>query len=286
MEIHVQDLREGYKTVIDTVLQEGSHTSPRGLGTTELTGVTIRVEEPRLTLPVGINRGVVPALGYAEALQTVGGFQAPATMVKLTNTFERFMVGEALDDSGAYGCRLRGQLPLIQQILQTDPDSRQALAMIWDPLRDLHEEGTHRSCTVFLQFFIRQGKLEMHTVMRSNDAWWGLAYDAFQFASVQMTMADALGIEVGQYVHHAMSLHLYDTNLEAARRLTLPSFSSRNAHLCRSFWMGSWKDTREGCLDALLRPAGGVFPEGMLPSASLRDAREVVLGRLRDHPDA
>ena len=251
MYVKVPNLRTGYVEVLEQVLAKGARTRPRGRETVELLGVTIHVEDPRDVFPGGVGRGAVPAIAWAEALQAVGGFQAPNLLQRLTPSFGQFMVGEALDDSGAYGCRIRGQLPVLECLLRSDSSTRQAIAMVWDPVRDLHESGTHRSCCAFLQFFIRGGRLEMHTVMRSNDAWWGLAYDAHTFAAIQLTMADALGINPGAYVHHAMSLHLYEENLEAAGSLFDAGGEQQGHWRGGSLWTGSWESTRKDC-EALL----------------------------------
>ena len=71
-------------------------------------------------------------------------------------------------------------------------------------------------CTLGYRFLIRQGRLEMHTSMRSQDLWLGFPYDIFATTLLQELMAGWLGVEVGEYHHHVDSLHLYADHAPAA----------------------------------------------------------------------
>ena len=56
--------------------------------------------------------------------------------------------------------------------------------------------------------------------MRSNDVWWGVPYDVFQFTFLQIQLAQVLGLEPGVYTHQAGSFHLYDRDRVEASRVT------------------------------------------------------------------
>jgi thymidylate synthase len=209
---NVPDLQRGYTTIARDLLDFGQEVAPRGEPTREVLGATIILEDPRKSLPVGIGRKPNLAIAAAEALQLIGGVSYPELMVRITKNFDQFR-----DDGtyhGAYGPRVRAQLPRIVDRLATDPDTRQAVLTIWDPVRDCFTDGLRDyPCTIALQYMVRKGKLEAHTFMRSNDIWWGLAYDAFQFCQLQFTVAHALKLPVGRYYHHANSLHVYERDI-------------------------------------------------------------------------
>lgn len=123
-------------------------------------------------------------------------------------------------NNSAYGYRIFSKFGFdqwehVKALLKKDPNSRQAVIHIKDannsPTKDV-------PCTVYLQFFIRDGKLNMSTHMRSNDIWMGVPYDTFSFCFLQMMMAMELGVEIGQYTHYAGSLHLYKRDYETAKR--------------------------------------------------------------------
>lgn len=121
-------------------------------------------------------------------------------------------------NNSAYGWRIFSKFGFDQWghvigLLREDPSSRQAVIHIKDaddrPTKDV-------PCTVYLQFLIREGKLNLSVHMRSNDIWMGVPYDMFSFCFLQMLMAMQLGVEVGEYTHYAGSLHLYQRDYETA----------------------------------------------------------------------
>jgi thymidylate synthase len=69
-------------------------------------------------------------------------------------------------------------------------------------------------CTIVLQFYIRDGRLNCTAVMRSNDIWRGLPYDIVFFTILQRYIADRLGMAYGSYTHFAVSLHVYERDIE------------------------------------------------------------------------
>lgn len=133
-------------------------------------------------------------------------------------------------NNSAYGWRIFDkfgfdQWEYVKQLLWKDPSSRQAVIHIKDannqPTKDV-------PCTVYFQFFIRDGKLNLSIHMRSNDIWMGVPYDMFSFCFLQMLMAMELGVEIGHYTHYAGSLHMYSRDYEAAKKniAELPQASS------------------------------------------------------------
>lgn len=74
-------------------------------------------------------------------------------------------------------------------------------------------------CTMFVQFYISDHKLNMHVVMRSNDIFYGLPYDLPWYRAVQLAMLRCLrskdaykDLALGRYEHQVLNLHMYDRN--------------------------------------------------------------------------
>lgn len=219
MTLKLADLTNQYKTAVMWVCKHGAEAAPRGLATREILGATITIENPYHAFPLGVGRGVSKQVAAVEALQLIGGFTDPALTCKASTAFEKVKDGGAFH--GAYGPRAAPQFPRVVERLKSDRDSRRAVVTIWDPAQDLYRDGLHDyPCTVSLEYMIRKDKLVAITHMRSNDVWLGLAYDAFVFTQVQLTLARCLGVDVGVYIHHASSLHIYDTDLEKVDQLT------------------------------------------------------------------
>ena len=101
-----------------------------------------------------------------------------------------------------------------KQILRNNSDSRQAVIHIKEARDIIANPTKDLNCTIALQFFIRNNKLDLIVTMRSNDVWLGLPYDLFNFTCMQMQMAMELGIKVGTYYHNAGSLHMYTKDAE------------------------------------------------------------------------
>jgi thymidylate synthase len=156
-------------------------------------------------------RRLNPAFAVAEALWILSGSDDPWIFA-----YNRSLAQYADDGRlrGAYGPRMRrwrgevDQLVHVRDLLQRDPDSRQAVIQLYDPHLDTRG-NRDVPCTLNYRFFLREGRLDMHTTMRSNDIWLGLPYDVFTATILHEIMADWLSVELGTYHHHVDSLHLY-----------------------------------------------------------------------------
>jgi thymidylate synthase len=220
--MRVPDLQAGYVDVVKKVWKIGEKCEPRGFPTREVTDAQIIVDNPHVTLPTGVGRDINLGFAACEALQVTGGYSDPSQLTRLVPRVSYFMDGGIFH--GAYGPRLRGQLPYVIKRLQEDRDTRRAVLTIWDPARDLYEEGLRDyPCTMLLAFMIRKDKLRLSVTMRSNDVWWGLGYDAFVFSTLQATVARMLDIEMDVYVHNAISLHAYERDGNAIEQLHIPT---------------------------------------------------------------
>lgn len=110
-----------------------------------------------------------------------------------------------------------------KQSLIHDKDSRQAIAHF--SLPEHHWDGNKdQVCTLHAAFTIRNDKLRLSVVMRSNDVVKGLAYDLPWFVSLLDRMIDDLkptypNLTKGWYRHLAHSMHIYERDVETVRRM-------------------------------------------------------------------
>lgn len=219
------DLRGGYITLLEHVLVEGQHVTSRAFDCCELTGVRLIFTDPLAPLlPVDVGRRVNTRLAAVEALQIIAGQFDNTLVQRASPSFSDVLVSPGSPDYGAYGPRLGYALGNCVNLLEADPGSRQAVAVIWRS-EDLDHVGD-KPCTVFLQFLLRttpgldgELTLELYSYMRSQDAWLGVPYDIFMFSQLQHTMARELKVPAGRLVHHTTSLHLYDHDLTRARNI-------------------------------------------------------------------
>lgn len=129
------------------------------------------------------------------------------------------LIGDEVKANGAYGPRIFGlnaaaknkktsNWDRVIRTLRARPGSRNALIQIYAN-SDAKPKNGDKPCTCSIQFAIRNGRLLMHTHMRSNDAFFGLPHDIFTFTMLQEIAARELGVGLGSYTHSVASLHLY-----------------------------------------------------------------------------
>ncbi len=222
--LHVEgsSVTELFLAAVQGVLVHGAAVAPRGQCTLEVTPSYFKLTEPRArVLDASCGRVVNPAFAAAEAVWILAGSDDP-WIYQYNDRLRRFSEEGRL--RGAYGPRLRSwqgvdQLDLVRRQLLSDESSRRATLCLFDPARDL-AGGRDVPCTLTHQFLVRDGRLHLHTTMRSQDLWLGFPYDVFTATLLQELVAFWCGFEVGDYHHHVCSLHLYEQHLEAAAHVT------------------------------------------------------------------
>lgn len=201
--------------------------TPSRVGNTkEMIGYQVILTKINKTFLLNPRRKLSPIYACAEFLWYLKHTKSIKMIKTYAPQYEKF----AEDDEahGAYGWRLYNnisegsnlsQLSELIDLLQADPDSRQAIVTMWnanDLVSARQKEHKDYPCTLSMQFLIRDGQLNLIVTMRSNDAWLGLPYDIFAFTCIQRLIAQAVGCECGTYIHQVGSEHLYEKNWKAA----------------------------------------------------------------------
>lgn len=124
-----------------------------------------------------------------------------------------------------YGSLLFGdQLEWVINSLLKDPSSRQAIAFLNRPLYQW-EGNKDFVCTMYLNFWVRDNKLNMKVTMRSNDVFYGLTYDAPFFAFVLHHIRHELNshwhnyLELGTIYHSVDNIHFYERHFDVADKI-------------------------------------------------------------------
>jgi len=97
--------------------------------------------------------------------------------------------------------------------LRTSPSSRRILLSTWLPM---HAMPTRPAAPCLTQLYFRRnnGKLEVHSHFRANDAYRLLLMDMQLVTSIQQEVARQLGLSIGRYIHFVDSLHFYKEHIE------------------------------------------------------------------------
>jgi thymidylate synthase len=102
--------------------------------------------------------------------------------------------------------------------LIADKDTRQAIIRFSLPEHQ-YWGNKDQTCTLSGNFLIRDDKLNLSVVMRSNDVWLGLTYDLPWFISLMDQMLRDLrhvypNLKKGSYTHIVHSLHVYERDAD------------------------------------------------------------------------
>lgn len=108
------------------------------------------------------------------------------------------------------------QLTKISKRLKEDHDSRQLWLSIWDPNEDTDKLGgiSRVPCSLGYNFQYRDGKLNIHYIMRSCDFNTHFINDVYLGIKLLEYVAKECGMEVGSFTHTMFSLHVYKKDIK------------------------------------------------------------------------
>jgi thymidylate synthase len=103
---------------------------------------------------------------------------------------------------------------LIHQI-KTNPDSRRMIVSAWNVAEI--ENMALPPCHCLFQFYVSDGKLSCQLYQRSADVFLGVPFNIASYALLNVMMAQACGLEPGEFIHTFGDVHLYSNHVEQAR---------------------------------------------------------------------
>jgi thymidylate synthase len=116
-----------------------------------------------------------------------------------------------------YGPRILEQLPHIIKELKDHPDTRRAVISILDKsdalLLDKPNETLEFPCCDSATFSIREGKLNIHLHMRSQNMGQVLKLDMYLWGRFQTQIAEELNLPVGRFTSTVVSAHVFEKDV-------------------------------------------------------------------------
>lgn len=108
------------------------------------------------------------------------------------------------------------QLEKIIKRIKQDPGSRQLWLSIWNSVIDINNLGglSRVPCSLGYNFQVRDGKLNMHYVMRSCDFSTHFRNDVYLAIKLLEYVAERTNNKVGDFTHTMFSLHVYKKDVE------------------------------------------------------------------------
>lgn len=108
------------------------------------------------------------------------------------------------------------QLTKIMNRLKEDPDSRQLWISLWNPDKDPDFLGgvSRVPCSLGYGLQVRDGKLNLHYVMRSCDFVTHFRNDVYLAIKFLEWVAEKTGYPVGDFTHTMFSCHVYNKDIQ------------------------------------------------------------------------
>jgi thymidylate synthase len=111
--------------------------------------------------------------------------------------------------------RVIDQIANVVEQIRVNPNSRRHIVTAWNPA-DVDDMALP-PCHCLFQFFVAEGRLSCQLYQRSADVFLGVPFNIASYALLTAMMAQATGLEPGEFVHTLGDAHLYLNHLDQAR---------------------------------------------------------------------
>lgn len=125
------------------------------------------------------------------------------------------------EDSYSYGPRIFNFQQSINQInsfiiplLKETPMSRRTIITLLDPSKDSRPNIHGMPGLIIIHFRLRQNKLSITSILRSNDVFFGWPANIYQSAVLQQYVKDHLGCELGSLSTFSISAHIFSDQFQ------------------------------------------------------------------------
>ncbi len=221
-----------YHDLIHHILDKGVTKQDRtGTGTKSVFGYQMRFD-----LSKGFPMVTTKKLHLKSIVYELLWFLKGDTNIKYLQENGVRIWNEWADDNGdlgpVYGYQWRNwngdeidQISEIIETLKNNPDSRRMLVSAWNPSvlpdtsKSFSENVTNGKaalppCHAFFQFYVADGKLSCQLYQRSADVFLGVPFNIASYALFTMMMAQACGLEAGDFIHTFGDAHIYSNHKE------------------------------------------------------------------------
>lgn len=200
MEIESKSIGEAWVKATGLVMDKGGTVHDDGTELREIIDLSITISDPTKTDEIVEKSGDRGMLEWMSA---------------------NFMDKTPLEKWGySYGQRIFdyegiNQFEEVAKKLKTNPESKSATISLMYPPGD----KKHVPCVCIIDFKLRDGRLDLFCVMRSQDIFKKNYADARVLGQILKNMAEKIGAEPGSLVLKIISAHIYEQDFEGAETL-------------------------------------------------------------------
>lgn len=214
-----------YLDLLQLILDEGAEKGDRtGTGTYSIFG-----HQMRFDLSEGFPLLTTKKLHLRSIIHELLWFLKGDTNIKYLKDNGVSIWDEWADENGdlgpVYGYQWRNwpkpdggtidQIAQVQDQIRNTPNSRRMLVTAWNPA-DIGSMALP-PCHCLFQFYVADGKLSCQLYQRSADVFLGVPFNIASYALLTMMMAQAAGLEPGEFVHTFGDTHLYSNHIDQSK---------------------------------------------------------------------
>ncbi len=214
-----------YLDLLSHVLEHGVRKDDRtGTGTISVFGYQMRFD-----LQAGFPVMTTKKLHLRSIIHELLWFLKGETNVKYLHDHNVTIWDEWADEDGGlghiYGYQWRSwpapdgrqidQISAVVNSIKENPDSRRHIVSAWN-VGELDRMALP-PCHVLFQFYVAGGRLSCQLYQRSCDIFLGVPFNIASYALLTQMMAQATGLEPGEFIHTLGDAHVYLNHLDQVR---------------------------------------------------------------------
>ena len=214
-----------YLDLLNHVLTNGTQKEDRtGTGTRSVFGYQMRFD-----LQIGFPLLTTKKLHLRSIIYELLWFLRGETNIQYLHDHKVTIWDEWADENGdlgpiygkqwrSWGCGDGRSIDQISQLIEqikTNPDSRRLLVSAWN-VGEVDKMALP-PCHILFQFYVANGKLSCQLYQRSADIFLGVPFNIASYALFTMMIAQACGLEAGEFIHTFGDAHIYNNHIEQCK---------------------------------------------------------------------
>lgn len=237
-------MNSAYLRAIRRVFCDGVDSAPRGLKVREVENYIFSVESPLQCISslqpfhTRMEYAEAELIWYMRGSKRIKDLVHPETKKSFAHLWEKFS-DDGVEVNSAYGQYIFNQTIItlidnfggalksqkitqwdwVKEKLQEDSDTRHAIININQPMSKFRFHTKDFPCCIAMHFTIRNNKLNLQVIFRSQDVNTGLRNDIYTMCGLQRLMAQELNIDYGTFTNIALNLHLYEKDFPAVEKM-------------------------------------------------------------------
>lgn len=211
MQITGKNVLDAWKKCLSEIIENGEeHLDDKSKAVKEILNMQIEVQDASDLDKV------------FEILNSLGNFAFPPKEELKNFILSRRSIPGYYYNYGARAFNFNGTNQIddyIIPMLKSNCSSKRAVVVFYNPKEDSHLERKDTPGMIMIDFKIRNGKLDVTSIIRSNNMLYGWPANVYQSFLLQEYISQELKVKPGKITTFSTSAHLIEEDLEYAGRI-------------------------------------------------------------------